>query len=137
MRVSIVASVAAIALGVILASEADGARKPTPSERTAVTLALLQVVQLQGPNPLFVARRVAVSTVRPGSGSRYSRFAAVFGVQSGPPAGPRIALVGRSRLTGYWVGVTYGSPRNLCDLPERFFGGRQAAILTDLGVRCQ
>ena len=138
VRVSVAVSATTLVLAAALTSGAGAARTPTPSERAALTLASFQVVpQGHGATAFFLIRRVLLSTVTPGRNSRYSSFAAAFGLQSGPPPGPRVALVGRSRLTRNWVGIAYGVPRVLCDLPQRYFGGRQAAILADLGIRCQ
>jgi hypothetical protein len=141
MRASIVASVATFVLAAALASEVGAARKPTPSERAAVTLAAIEgVPQVQGIAAFFLVRSVVMSTVKPGSNSSFSSFAAVFGVakdQSGLfPTGARIALVGRHRPTRHWITIGYGVPRTICHEPQSFFGGRRAAILRDLGIRC-
>ena len=141
MRLSIVASAAALTLAATLASGAGAARKPTPSERAAITVAAIEgVPHVQGLVAFFVVRSVVMSTVNPGSNSSFSGFAAVFGVakdQSGLfPTGPRIALVGRHRRTRNWITVGYGVRRAICREPQSFFGGRRAAILRDLGIRC-
>ena len=141
MRLPIVAPLAALLIAVVLASGAGAARKPTPSERAAVTLAAIEgVPHVKGLAAIFIVRRVVMSTVKPGSNSSFSSFGAAFGVakdQSGLyPAGPRIALVGRHRRTGNWITVGYGVSRVLCHEPQSFFGGRRAAILRDLGIRC-
>jgi hypothetical protein len=141
MRLSVVASAAALILAATLASGAGAARKPTPSERAAITVAAIEgVPHVQGLVAFFVVRSVVVSTVKPGSNSSFSSFAAVFGVvrdQSGLfPTGPRIALVGRHRRTRNWITVGYGVRRSICREPQSFFGGRRAAILRDLGIRC-
>jgi hypothetical protein len=141
MRPSIVASVAALVLAATLASSAGAARKPTPSERAAITLAAIEgVPHVDGIAAIFVVRRVVMSTVRPGSNASFSSFGAAFGVakdQSGLyPTGPRIALVGRHRRTRAWITVGYGVNRVLCHEPQSLFGGRRAAILRDLDIRC-
>ena len=141
MRLSIVASVAALILAATLASSAGAARKPTPSERAAITLAAIEgIPHIKGMAAIFIVRSVVMSTVKPGSNSSFSSFGAAFGVakdQSGLfPTGPRIALVGRHRRTLNWITVGYGVSRVLCHEPQSFFGGRRAAILRDLGIRC-
>jgi len=130
-----------VLLAAALASSAGAARKPTPSERAAVTLAAIDgVPHVQGLVAFFIVRSVVMSTVKPGSNSSFSSFAAVFGVakdQSGLfPTGPRIALVGRHRRTRNWITIGYGVRRTICREPQSFFGGRRAAILRDLGIRC-
>ena len=140
MRLAVVASVALL-LAATLVSGAGAARKPKPNERAAITLAAIDAVpHVGGLAAIFVVRRVVVSTVSPGSSSTFSRFAAAVGVakdQSGLyPTGPRIALVGLHRRTRNWIAVGYGVDRVLCHEPQSFFGGRRAAILRDLGVRC-
>ena len=78
---SIVASVAALVLAAAVASGAGGARKPTPSERAAITVAAIEgVPHVQGLVAFFMVRSIVTSTVKPGSNSSFSRFAAVFGV---------------------------------------------------------
>jgi hypothetical protein len=140
MRLSVVASVGVL-VAATLATGAGAARKPTPSERAAITLAAIDAVpHVGGLAAIFVVRSVVVSTVKPGSGSSFSRFAAAVGVakdQSGLyPTGPRIALLGLHRRTHNWIAVGYGVGRALCHEPQSFFGGRRGAILRDLGVRC-
>ncbi len=140
MRISVFASVALV-LAATLASGAGAARKPTPSERTAITLAAIEgIPHVKGMAAIFVVRSIVMSTVKPGSSSSFSSFGAAFGVakdQSGLyPTGPRIALVGRHRRTLNWITVGYGVSRVLCHEPQSFFGGRRAAILRDLGIRC-
>ena len=141
MRLSVSALVVALLLAATLASGAGAARKPTPSERAAITLAVIEgVPHVKGLAAIFVVRKVVMSTVKPGSNSSFSSFGAAFGVakdQSGLfPTGPRIALVGRHRRTRNWITVGYGVSRVLCDEPQSFFGGRRAAILRDLGIGC-
>lgn len=124
-----------------LAVDADAARKPTPREKAAVTLAVvMQVPQIEGVPALFLLKRVVVSTVRPGPGSTFSRFALAVGSardQSGYPVGSRAALVGFHRRVPGWVVVDYAPRRVGCRKPQEFFGGRRAAILRDLGIRCR
>jgi hypothetical protein len=141
MRVSFITSVAALVLASGLAGDVDAARKPTPSERAAVTLAAIEAVpHVEGLAALFLVRRVVVSTVKPGASSTFSRFAAAFGVgkdQSGLYApGSRIVLLGLHRRTRTWIAVDYGMSRVGCHEPQSFFGGRRVAILRDLGLRC-
>ena len=142
MRFPFVFSLAALVLASGLVGDVDAARKPTPSERAAVTLAAIEAVpHVKGFAALFLIRRVAVSTVKPGTSSTFSSFAAAFGVakdQSGlyPPRS-RIALVGRHRRTRSWIAVDYGTSRVGCHEPQGYFGGRRVAILRDLGLRCQ
>jgi hypothetical protein len=131
----------AVLLAAALASTAGAARKPTPSERAAITVAAINgVPHVQGIAALFIVRSVVMSTVKPGSNSTFSSFGAAFGVakdQSGLyPAGPRIALVGQHRRTRNWITIGYGVRRAICREPQSFFGGRRAAILRDLGIRC-
>ena len=121
--------------------DAVAARQPTPSERARVTLAVIQgVPHVDGFAAIFVVRRVVMSTVRPGPSSSFSSFAAAFGVakdQSGLyPTGPRTALVGQHPRTRNWITVGYGVNPVICHEPQSFFGGRRAAILRDLGIRC-
>ena len=141
MRSPIAVSVAALVVAATIASSASAARKPTPSERAAVTVAAIEgIPHVTGLAAFFIVRNVVMSTVKPGSNSSFSSFAAVFGVakdQSGLfPTGPRVALVGRHRRTQDWITVSYGVNRALCREPQSFFGGRRAAILRDLGIRC-
>jgi hypothetical protein len=130
-----------VLLATALASSVGASRKPTPSERAAITVAAIDgVPQVQGIAAFFLVRSVVMSTVKPGSNSTFSGFGAAFGVakdQSGLyPAGPRIALVGRHRRTRNWITIGYGVRRAICREPQSFFGGRRAAILRDLGIRC-
>jgi len=135
MRVALVLAVLAL-----LAADAGAARKPTSAERAAVTLAVLtQVPDTAGNRAAVVVRRVVVSTVRPGPRSAFSRFAAAFVVardSSGYPPGPRTAVIGLQERTKGWIMVGYGPNRAVCREPQSFFGGRRAAILRDLGIRC-
>jgi hypothetical protein len=110
-----------------LAVDADAARKPTTREKAAVTVA----VATQTPDDLFILRRVVVSTVQPGSRSPYSRFAAAFGF-----ARDQAALVALHRRYRSWAVVDYGSRRIGCHMSQIVFGGRRAAVLRDLGIRC-
>jgi hypothetical protein len=124
-----------------LAVEASAARKPTPSERARVTLAVIEgIPHVDGFAAIFVVRRVVMSTVKPGPSSSFSSFAAAFGVakdQSGLySTGQRTALVGLHRRTRNWITIGYGVNRVVCREPQSFFGGRRAAILSDLGIRC-
>ena len=129
-----------LALLCVLAADAGAARKPTAAERAAVTLAVLtQVPELPGSPAAVVVRRVVVSTVRPGRSASFSRFAAAFVVArdaSPYPPGPRTAVIGLHERTKGWVLVGYGPNRVVCQEPQLFFGGRRAAVLRDLGVRC-
>lgn len=131
---------AALAVVAVLAVDAGAARKPTPTERTAVTYAVLtQVPEVPSSPAVVVVKRVVVSTVLPGPGSNFSRFAAAFVVARDAslyPAGPRTAVVGLHRRTRGWIMIGYGPGRVVCREPQFFFGGRRAAILRDLGVRC-
>lgn len=135
MRVALVLAVLAL-----LAADAGAARKPTSAERAAVTLAVLaQVPDTPAYPASVVVRRVVVSTVRPGPRSAFSRFAAAFVVardSSGYPPGPRTAVIGLQERTKGWIMVGYGPTRAVCREPQFFFGGRRAAILRDLGIRC-
>ena len=137
MRAALALSVFAV-LAVL--ADADAARTPTPAERAAVTLAVLaQVPDTAGNRAAVVVRRVVVSTVRPGPRSAFSRFAAAFVVardSSGYPPGPRTAVIGLQERTKGWIMVGYGPNRAVCREPQSFFGGRRAAILRDLGIRC-
>ena len=133
---------AALVLAVLaaLAVDADAARKPTPAERAAVTLAVLtQVPDTPGYPATVIVRRIVVSTVPSGRSSNFSRFAAAFVVgrdASGYPPGPRTAVIGLHERTKGWIMVGYGPNRAVCREPQFFFGGRRAAILRDLGIRC-
>ena len=135
MRAALVLAVLAV-----LAVDAHAARKPTPAEQAAVTLAVLtQVPDTTGYPATVVVRRIVVSTVRPGRSSNFSRFAAVFVIArdaSGYAPGPRTAVVGLHERTKGWIMVGYGPNRAICREPQLFFGGRRAAILRDLGIRC-
>lgn len=132
--------VAVLALLSLVAADAPAARKPSAGERAAVTGAVLtQVPDLPSSPAVVVVRRIVVSTVRPGRGSDFLRFAAAFGYgrdASGYPAGTRTAIVGLHRRTRGWIMIGYGSARAVCREPQFFVGGRRAAILRDLGVRC-
>jgi len=132
--------VAVLALLSLVAADARAARKPSASERAAVTAAVLtQVPDLPSSPAVVVVRRIVVSTVRPGRGSNFLRFAAAFGYgrdASGYPAGTRTAVVGLHRRTRGWIMIGYGPTRAVCREPQFFFGGRRAAILRDLGIRC-
>ena len=135
MRAALILAVVAL-----LAADARAARKPTSPERAAVTLAVLtQVPDTPAYPASVVIRRVVVSTVRPGASSTFSRFAAAFVVgrdSSGYPPGPRTAIIGLQERTKGWIMVGYGPNRAVCREPQLFFGGRRAAILRDLGIRC-
>lgn len=138
MRVAL--ALAVLAVLAVPTADTDAARKPTPAERAAVTLALLaQVPDTQGNRAAVVVRRIVVSSVRPGRSSNFSRFAAAFVVardSSGFPPGPRTAVIGLNERTQGWIMVGYGPNRVVCKEPQLFFGGRRAAILRDLGIRC-
>ena len=141
VRLWIGTGVALLTLARAIAIDAVAARKPTPSERAGVTLAVIQgVPHVDGFAAIFVVRRVVMSTVKPGPNSSFSSFAAAFGIaknQSGLYAtGPRTALVGLHRRTKNWITIGYGVNRAVCREPQSFFGGRRAAILRDLGIRC-
>ena len=135
------AAVAVLAVAALLTVDADAARKPTPAERAAVTYAVLtQVPEIPGSPAVVVLRRIVVSTVQPGHGSSFSRFAAASGFArdaSGYPAGSRTALVGFHRRVQGWIMLDYRSSRAGCRKPQGYFGGRRAAILRDLGIRCR
>ena len=81
-----------------------------------------------------------MSTVKPGSNSSFSSFGAAFGVakdQSGPlPNRPAHRTRRSAPADENWITVGYGVSRVLCHEPQSFFGGRRAAILRDLGIRC-
>jgi hypothetical protein len=134
MRVLVVVVVAAV-----LTLDAAASRKPTPAERAAVTVAVLtQVPEIPSSRATVVIRRVVVSTVRPGPRANFTRFAAAFVVARDAslfPPGPRTALIGLHR-NGYRIMVGYGPNRVVCRERQFFFGGRRAAILRDLGIRC-
>jgi hypothetical protein len=131
---------AALTVVAALAVDAGAARKPNPSERAAVTFAVLtQVPEVPGSPAAVVVRRVIVSSVRPGSGSNFLQFAAAFVIardSSLYPAGARIAVVGLHKHTKGWIMVGYGPSRAVCKVSQFFFGGRRSAILRDLGIRC-
>jgi hypothetical protein len=131
---------AALAVVAVLAVDAGAVRKPTPAERAGVSYAVLtQVPELPSSPAVVVVKRVVVSTVRPGSSSNFSRFAAAFVFARDAslfPAGPRTAVVGLHRRTRGWIMIGYGPARVVCREPQFFFGGRRAAILRDLGIRC-
>ena len=133
--------VALLTVACTLAVDAVAAREPTPSGRAGVTLAVIQgIPHVDGFAAIFVVRRVVMSTVKPGPSSSFSSFAAAFGIakdQSGLYApGPRTALVGLHRRTQNWITIGYGVNRAIRREPQSFFGGRRAAILRDLGIRC-
>lgn len=136
LQMRVFAACAALA---VLAVDAGAARKPTPSEHAAVTFAVVsQVPELPSSPATVVVKRVIVSTVRPGPSSSFVRFAAAFVVARDAslyPAGPRIAVLGLHKA-GWWNMVGYGPSRAVCREPQFFFGGRRAAILRDLGIRC-
>ena len=133
-------AVAAV-VGVLVATDAGAARKPTASERAAMAAAVLaQVPELPRSPAIVVLRRVVVSTVRPGASSSFSRFAAAFVTArdaSPYPTGQRTGLLGLHERTKGWIMVGYGPDRAVCREPQLFFGGRRAAILRDLGIRCR
>jgi len=121
---------------------AHAARAPTPKERAALTAAvILQIPHVDGQAAFFLVRRVVMSTVEPGRSSTFMRFGAAYGIakdQSGLyPTGSRTALVAVHRRTRNWIVVDFGVPRVGCTTPQSFFGGRRAAILRDLGIRCR
>jgi hypothetical protein len=137
MRAFVVLAVLAVAATLTL--DAGASRKPTPAEKAALTVAVVtQVPDLPSHPAKIVVRRVVVSTVKPGPRANFTRFAAASVVAddfSLFPPGPRTAVIGLHR-NGYWIMVGYGPNRVVCKEPQFFFGGRRAAILRDLGIRC-
>ena len=106
-----------------------------------MTAAVIQgIPHVEGLVSFFLVRRLVVSTVSPGRSSSFSRFAVASGIakdQSGLyPTGSRMALVAVHRRTRNWIVVDYGVRRVGCTTPQSLFGGRRAAILRDLGIRC-
>ena len=129
-----------LVLAASLAVDAEAARKPSASENAAVTFAVTtQVPDVSDAPARVVIRRIVVSTVRPGAGSSFVRFAAAFGFArdaSNYPAGERKAIVGLHRRTGGWIMVGWAPGLRVCEEPQFFFGGRRTTILRDLGIRC-
>ena len=118
-----------LAIALVLVVDASASRRATPRERVEVVLALTTYVQRQ--NPVLIVRldRIVVSTVQPGSSTGFTRFA-VAGALG------RIALLGYYPSSKAWFVQTYGSQAAVCRTHPSRFGGRRAAILRDLGLRC-
>jgi hypothetical protein len=118
-----------VALGVaaVLVVDASAARRPTPRERAQIVLAVSNRVN----SPVVVIRvdRIVVSTVSPGFGAPFTRFAVAV-------AGGRTALLGYYPSSKDWFVQSYGSTSAACRLHPSRFGGRRTAILRDLGLAC-
>jgi hypothetical protein len=117
----------ALAVAAVLVVDANAARRPTPRERAQIVLAVSNRVN----SPVVVIRvdRIVVSTVSPGPGAPFTRFAVA--VASG-----RTALLGYYPSSKDWFVQSYGSKSAACRLHPFRFGGRRAAILRDLGLAC-
>lgn len=118
----------ALAVAAVLVVDANAARRPTPRERAQIVLAVSNRVN----SPVVVVIRVdriVVSTVSPGPGAPFTRFAVA--VASG-----RTALLGYYPSSKDWFVQSYGSKSAACRLHPSRFGGRRAAILRDLGLAC-
>ena len=117
----------ALAVAAVLVVDANAARRPTPRERVQIVLAVSNRVN----SPVVVIRvdRIVVSTVSPGPGAPFTRFAVA--VASG-----RTALLGYYPSSKDWFVQSYGSKSAACRLHPSRFGGRRAAILRDLGLAC-
>jgi hypothetical protein len=117
----------ALAVAAVLVADANAARRPTPRERAQIVLAVSNRVT----SPVVVIRvdRIVVSTVMPGPGAPFTRFAVA--VASG-----RTALLGYYPSSKDWFVQSYGTKTAACRLHPSRFGGRRAAILRDLGIAC-
>jgi hypothetical protein len=117
----------ALTAAAVLAGDANAARPPTPRERAQIVLAVSNRVT----SPVVVIRvdRIVVSTVMPGPGAPFTRFAVA--VASG-----RTALLGYYPSSTNWFVQSYGTKTAACRLHPSRFGGRRAAILRDLGIAC-
>jgi hypothetical protein len=138
-RLSLRILLLALALAVLLTSAADAARKPTQSERAAISRTVLLRIEHDYPTYAVKVTYTAVSTAPPGAGSVYSKFAvADFGGrdEAGQQLDPLASLVGFSRRFRAWVILDYGSSGVGCRERQAFFGGRRAAILRDLNLAC-
>jgi hypothetical protein len=117
----------ALTVGAVLVADANAARPPTPRERAQIVLA----VSSRDTTPVVVIRvgTIVVSTEPPGPGAPFTRFALAV-------AGRRTALLAFYPTSKDWFVQSYGSRRDACRLHPSRFGGRRAAILRDLGIRC-
>ena len=119
----------ACAVALVLVVDANAARRPTPHERAAIALAVVN--QVQRDNLLIVIRvdRIVVSTVQPGPGSPFARFAIASAFDG-------VALLGFYPSAKGWFVQSYGPRETVCQIRASRFGGRRAAILRDLGLSC-
>jgi hypothetical protein len=117
----------ALAVVAVLVVDANAARRPTPRERAQIVLAVSNRVN----STLVVIRvdRIVVSTVTPGPGAPFTRFAVAVAVG-------RTALLGYYPRSKDWFVQSYGTKTAACRLHPSRFGGRRAAILRDLGLAC-
>jgi hypothetical protein len=141
VRVVLAVAVVAAVAGWAQPTRGEAARPPTLKERTAIALAaVLGLPDTEMQSAFLLVRRVRVSTVRPGGSSSFVRFATAAGIardQSGLyPTGPRTVLVALHRRTRRWTAIDFGISLVGCAKPQSYFGGRRAAILRDLGIRC-
>jgi hypothetical protein len=72
---------------------------------------------------------VVVSTVSPGPGAPFTRFAVAV-------ASDRTAVLGYYPRSKDWFVRSYGAKTAACRLHPSRFRGRRAAILRDLGLAC-
>jgi hypothetical protein len=118
----------ALVLAAVVVVDANAARRPTPRERAQIVLAVSNRVS----SPVVVVIRVdriVVSTVSPGPGAPFTRFAVAV-------AAGRTALLGYYPSLKNWFVQSYGTKTAACRLHPSRFGGRRAAILRDLGLAC-
>jgi hypothetical protein len=120
---------AVFAVAAVLVVDANASRSPTARERAAIVSAVS--AQALRNNPLVIVRidRILVSTIRPGPGAPFTRFASAVGFS-------RTTLLGYYPDSKRWFVKAYGSTRAVCRTSPYIFGGRRAAILRDLGIRC-
>jgi hypothetical protein len=117
-----------LVLAAVVVADANAARRPTPRERAQIVLAVANRVN----SPVVVvirADRIVVSTVLPGPGAPFTRFAVAVAVG-------RTALLGYYPSSKDWFVQSYGTKTAACRLHPSRFGGRRAAILRDLGLVC-
>ncbi|MDQ3085633.1 MAG: hypothetical protein M3Q67_02380 [Actinomycetota bacterium] len=119
----------AFAVALVFVVDASAARRPTPRDRAAIVLAVANQVQRENPVILIRIDRIVVSTVQPGPGAPFARFAIAF-----TPG--NMALLGFYPSAKDWFVQSYGSKRTVCQTRASRFGGRGTAILRDLGLTC-
>jgi len=120
---------AVVAVAIVLAFDANAARRPTTREQAEIVHAV--AMHFERANPLVLVRvdQIVISTVQPGPRTGFTRFAIAVGLG-------RTALLGYYPSSKAWYVKSYGSKRAACRTSPYLFGGRRAAIFRDLGIKC-